>query len=54
MIMGEWASKLDVFLQFNGAEILRDKWKVAAVIAKAFVESKFEKVSCYSEQKLSA
>jgi len=42
MTMADWASKLDAFLQFNGAEILRDKGKVTAAIAKAFAESEFE------------
>ena len=43
MTMEDWASKLDAFLQFNDAEILQDKGKVTAAIAKAFAESKFEK-----------
>ena len=43
MTMEDWASKLDAFLQFNDAEILRDKGKVTAAIAKAFAESEFEK-----------
>ncbi len=42
MTMADWASKLDAFLQFNGEEILRDKGKVTAAIAKAFAESEFE------------
>lgn len=43
MTMEDWASKLDAFLQFNDAEILQDKGKVTASIAKAFAESEFEK-----------
>ncbi len=43
MTMADWASKLDSFLQFNDAEILRDKGKVTAAIAKSFAESEFEK-----------
>ena len=43
MPMEDWASKLDAFLQFNDAEILQDKCKVTAAIAKAFAESEFEK-----------
>lgn len=43
MTMQDWAEKLDAFLQFNDAEILKDKGKVTAVIAKAFAESEFEK-----------
>lgn len=42
MTMADWASKLDAFLQFNDAEILRDKGKVTAAIAKVFAESEFE------------
>ena len=42
MTMVDWASKLDAFLQFNNAEILQDKGKVTAAIAKAFAESEFE------------
>ena len=42
MTMADWAGKLDAFLQFNDAEILHDKGKVTAAIAKAFAESEFE------------
>ena len=42
MTMADWASKLDAFLKFNDAEILQDKCKVTAAIAKAFAESEFE------------
>lgn len=43
MTMEDWSSKLDAFLQFNDAEILKDSGKVTAAIAKAFAESEFEK-----------
>ena len=43
MTMADWAEKLDAFLKFNDAEILLDKGKVTAEIAKAFAESEFEK-----------
>lgn len=43
MTMADWATKLDAFLRFNEAEILQDKGKVTAAIAKAFAESEFEK-----------
>lgn len=36
-------SRLDAFLQFNEEDILHDKGKVTAAIAKAFAESEFEK-----------
>lgn len=42
MTMQDWATKLDAFLQFNDAEILQNKGKVTAAIAKAFAESEFE------------
>ncbi|WP_331000460.1 virulence RhuM family protein [Pectinatus frisingensis] len=42
MTMIDWSSKLDAFLQFNDAEILQDKGKVTAAIAKTFAESEFE------------
>ena len=42
MTMEDWASKLGAFLQFNDAEVLQDKGKVIAAIAKAFAESAFE------------
>lgn len=43
MTMADWSEKLDAFLKFNDAEILMDKGKVTAEIAKAFAESEFEK-----------
>lgn len=33
----------DAFLRFNDAEVLQDKGKVTAAIAKEFAESEFEK-----------
>ena len=43
MTMEDWSKRLDVFLEFNEEEILRDKGKVSAEIAKSFAESEFEK-----------
>lgn len=43
MTMADWASKLDIFLQFNQREVLDNPGKVTTVIAKAFAESEFEK-----------
>jgi hypothetical protein len=38
-----WATKLlDAFLRFNDAEVLEDKGKVTAAVAKEFAESEFE------------
>lgn len=42
MTMKDWAAKLDAFLQFNGADILKDKGKITAEIAKSFAESEYE------------
>jgi hypothetical protein len=41
--MEDWKNKLDAFLRFNDAEVLEDKGKVTAAIAKEFAESEFEK-----------
>ncbi len=43
MTMEDWAKKIDVFLEFNEEEVLRDKGQVSAAIAKSFAESEFEK-----------
>ena len=43
MTMNDWKTKLDSFLEFNDAEILQNKGKVTAAIAKQFAESEFEK-----------
>ena len=43
MTMEDWAKRLDVFLELNEEEILKDKGKVTAKIAKQFAESEFEK-----------
>ena len=43
MYMQDWLSRLDAFLQFNEEDILQNKGKVTAAIAKAFAESEFEK-----------
>lgn len=50
MTMADWASKLDAFLQFNDAEILQNKGKVTATIAKAFAESEFEQYRIIQDQ----
>ena len=43
MYMADWIKRLDAFLQFNEEDILHDKGKVTAAIAKAFAEKEFEK-----------
>jgi hypothetical protein len=42
MTMQDWAAKLDVFLELNDENILKDKGRIAHEIAKAFAESEFE------------
>lgn len=43
MYMADWVKRLDAFLQFNEEDILHDKGKVTAAIAKVFAEKEFEK-----------
>lgn len=43
MYMQDWAERLDAFLQFNEEDVLQNKGKVTAAIAKTFAESEFEK-----------
>jgi hypothetical protein len=43
MTMEDWAKRLDLFLEFDEREILQDKGKITAEIAKAHAESEFEK-----------
>ena len=43
MTMEDWKTKLDAFLRFNDADVLKDKGKVTAAIVKEFAESEFEK-----------
>lgn len=43
MTMEDWAKRLDLFLEFDDRDILRDSGKVMAQIAKEFAETEFEK-----------
>jgi len=43
MYMKDWVERLDAFLQFNEEEVLQDRGKVTAAIAKNFAESEFDK-----------
>lgn len=47
MTMEDWKTKLDAFLRFNDADVLQDKGKVTAAIAKEFAESEFENTGLY-------
>lgn len=41
MKMGDWASKLDAFLQFNEYEVLTNAGKVSAAVAKTLAEQQY-------------
>jgi hypothetical protein len=43
MTMEDWAKRLDIFLEFDDREVLRNSGKVTAQIAKEFALSEFEK-----------
>jgi len=43
MTMEDWAERLDMFLEFDDREILKNSGKVSAKIAKDHAESEFEK-----------
>jgi len=43
MTMEDWSKRLDLFLEFDEREILKDAGKITAQIAKEFAESEFEK-----------
>ncbi|MFW6333586.1 MAG: virulence RhuM family protein, partial [Thermodesulfobacteriota bacterium] len=43
MTMEDWAERIDRFLEFDDREILRDKGKITAKMAREFAESEFEK-----------
>ena len=42
MTMGDWAKRLDAFLEFTDRDVLQDAGKVSAEMAKAHAESEFE------------
>ena len=43
MTMGDWATRLDRFLEFDERDVLQDAGKISAKIAKDYAESEFEK-----------
>ena len=51
MTMEDWAKKLDVFLELNEETILQGQGRVKAEIAKAFVESEFEKYRAIQDKR---
>jgi len=43
MYMNDWIERLDAFLQFNEAAILKDAGKISHAVALALADKKFEK-----------
>ena len=43
MTMEDWAKRLDMFLEFDDRNVLKDAGKITAKIAKNYAESEFEK-----------
>lgn len=43
MTMEDWARRLDMFIEFDDRDILKDSGKISAQIARDFAESEFEK-----------
>ena len=43
MTMEDWAKRLDLFLEFDERDILKDSGKITAIIARKYAESEFEK-----------
>jgi hypothetical protein len=41
--MEDWSKRLDLFLEFDDREVLKDAGKISMKIAKEFTESEFEK-----------
>ena len=52
MYMKDWIKKLDAFLQFNEAAILKDAGKVTQEVALALAEKEFEKFSLVQDKLL--
>lgn len=43
MTMGDWAKRLDIYLQADDLEVLKDAGKISAQLAKMHAETEFEK-----------
>ena len=43
MTMEDWTKRLDMFLEFDSREILKDSGKISAKLAKAHADSEFER-----------
>ena len=51
LTMIDWSNKLDVFLQFNTKELLKDSGKITSKIAKSFAENEFHKYKIIQDKK---
>ena len=50
MTMEDWSKRLDLFLEFDEREVLKNAGKITMKIAKEFAESEFEKYRIYQDQ----
>lgn len=50
MTMEDWAKRLDMFLEFNESDVLKDAGAISAEIAKQHAESEFEKYRIVQDQ----
>lgn len=50
MTMGDWSKRLDLFLEFDEREVLKNAGKITMKIAKEFAESEFEKYRIVQDQ----
>jgi len=52
MYMKDWIKRLDAFLQFNEASILKDAGRITHEVALALAEKEFEKYSIVQDKLL--
>jgi len=50
MTMEDWAKRLDLFLEFDERDVLKDSGKISAKIAKEHAETEFEKYRIIQDQ----
>jgi hypothetical protein len=50
MTMEDWAKRLDLFIEFNEQDVLKDAGSISAEIAKQHAESEFEKYRIIQDQ----
>ena len=50
MTMEDWSKRLDMFLEFDDREILQDKGKISAELAKTHAETEFEKFRIFQDR----